>query len=300
MGGGVQDNAQTFMGQLALAEAGHERVFNMGVPGGENATSLLLLDALADRQVTGVDRVIIQVLPGKFFSGIPGGSGPTAEAVDELRRFVPFVNPAKFGIDAPPRPLSEHVEATLQYDLGFVSTAYRDRDYLRIEELGGYPSFWAIGHVLPPRCRAVMLSQTGRGLNRLGAHMEDSPFDPWQRERGSAPYFAEQPQGAYLLRTDHRRPPLDRQAAHPSSNSPMHYEYGILDPAELTQTFSALDSLDTFLQATATSTGSTLLRIDSKSFQDPALWTRTAAHPSAAGHKEIWRRLGPDLLHALG
>lgn len=298
LGGGVHDHDRIVMGRLARSPGLGRRVFNFGVPGGDCSTSALLLDALNRTHAANVERVIIEVLPNKLFATTADGLGPTSSSIAELSAFVPEIRPEVIGVQVPPPSLPQRVESELQYNIGMVSAAYRARDGAKIEEVGNYPSFWLVGQLLPASLRVRLLSTKGTATNRFGARLDDGAFEPASRDVGFPVAFAALPQARFLRSAIESAIKI---SGHPPVivQMPFHYEFTALSDAETAQTLRTLDMVTAELQGVCDRTGSTMITVDSRSFQDPRYWTRTAAHPSALGHAEIWRRYGPTLLKAL-
>jgi hypothetical protein len=305
LGGGVFSHNDTFMGHFSTILNQKEskfELFNLSAPGGDTVTSALILDAIKTENIRNIDRVIIEVLPSKFFSydGKPTSKYQSLNTVIELQNFVPFIRPSYFDLDVPLLSYPQRVEAYAQWWSGDLSMLYRHRDFLRTEVLGNYPIYWLIGKLLPRSLISRVFPEKSKGLNRLAARADDFPFNSEKIKRSSnidsvnflefTPHY----QGDYLeqalaiAKSISAKPPI-------ILSFPIHYEFNSPSQVARNNTLKVLNEFNQYLSAVAEDTGSMLMFVDSESFQSPSLWTRTEAHFNAVGHLKIWESLKEKL-----
>jgi hypothetical protein len=310
LGGGVNSNANTFMGYLSYelnSKKPNFDVFNLAVPGGDTATSLLLLDSIRMSEIKAIDRVIIEVIPFKFFSydSNPILKSSSLATITELQNFVPFIRPELFGLDVPTVSYIKKIEAYAQWWLGNISSLYRNRDFFRTEIVGNYPIYWLINNVLPRSLINKVFPAKSQGLNRLAAHADDFPFShenikksPHTKPDNFAK-FTPHDQGDYLekaiaiAKNISAKPPI-------IIAFPIHYEYDSPDEAHKSSILSALAEFENYVNNISQKTGSELIFIDSKAFQSPDLWTRSIAHFNASAHRKIWKAAKKQLCQSYG
>lgn len=293
LGGGVYDHQDIVMGKLSQALDDPWRSFNLALPGGDTVSSTVMLDAMEKANVAKIDRVIIEVLPSKFLvseTGQKTSAYAASGTIYELQRFVPFIDPQKFGLDIAALPRTEAVEAKAQWRLGNLSMMYRHRDFLRIEYIGNYPAFWTVSALIPRSILMRLFPERGKGTNRLAARMDDFPYERAYAEdtNGNPPVFTPHVQGDYLeqaiaiAKRISAKPPI-------IFSFPIHYEYDRITQQEREGYLQALQELKAYLETVASHTGSELMFVPSREFQNPDLWTRTRAHFNAKGHQKIWQ-----------
>ena len=299
IGGGVHDHNSIFLQQIQRDLPGIH-IYNLAQPGGDNLTGSMILRALARDHVPNVDRVIIEVLPGKFIGKV--GEAPQKPSWDgtpgELIRFLPQAGAAQPGLPPHITPIHERVQSWLEYKAGVASALYARRDFFRIEYAGNYPIFYLINVALPDRLKRRVLSGSFRGTNRFGARVEDYPYAGSSVTESGRFYFDYAKQGPWLADElaaagrFSKRPPI-------VIVNPVHYEYDRLDPAAARSYEKALRDTVEACRTLCARTGATLFVVDSTQFQDPSLWFLTRTHFNEKGHAQIYRQIGPAVVKAL-
>ena len=304
VGGGVYDDHLTVMGRMETALNQGPKIYNLALPGGDTSTSLVVLNALQRAHVRQVQRVLIEVLPGKFIVDAPATATPRDSSrlvMDEIDRLIPFARPAAYDLPHRDRPYTDRVETALEFGLGHVSALYHNRDYFRTQYLGNYPSFWLLAHILPQRLKSRIFPAKAQGTNRLAARMDDYPFDPntAQTIPKQTPRFTPRGEGDYLQeaitvsRAISGKPPL-------IVVFPVHYDYNRLTPAQRAAYIRELGSFNTYILQIGLQTGSDVVAVNSPNFQNPHLWTATAAHFNAQGSAAVWNDIKPEICHFFG
>lgn len=299
VGGGVNDYSHTVMGRFAHFNKSGNKVFDLAVPGGDVMTSLELLDALKQKHVRNVDRVILEVLPAKFVVNSPTGAtskDASQESSNDLAHFLPFIRPTEFGLAKPHLTFTEWVEAYNEYNLGNFSMLYRHRDYLRTHTVGNYPIFYAISHFTPASIRSRLFPAKAQGTNRLSAQSDDYPYDKSIGKPTTSPlyYFTPHVQGDYLEKA------IDAAYAISAKppvivSMPFHYEYDKINAAQRASFLRAFNDLHLYLKDLAARKNCVLAYVPSERLQAPNLWTRTRAHFNSAGSERVWRAIRPEL-----
>ncbi len=298
-GGGVARDDRTVAGRWQDSLPAGTRLYNLAAPGGDTTTSLLLLDALRQEKIAGVERVVIEVLPGKFFTDEKTDTTPNDAAVasiEELRRYIPDARPDAWGLPGKSPAPGERAERRAQWDLGRASALYRHRDFFRTDLTGNYPIYWLIGRTLPRSLMARLFPAKAQGTNRLAARSDDFPYDPAAVPAsggGGRVRFTPHAQGDYLekclevAREISPRPPVILAF-------PIHYEYSHPDDAERASLLAAFGACDDYLTQLARRTGSELITVRSEPLQDPRWWTRSSAHFNAEGSARVWQAIEPQ------
>lgn len=299
-GGGVAQDDQIIAGRWQNTLPAGVHFYNLAAPGGDATTSLLMLDVLQRAHVIGAERVVIEVLPSKFFTDEKTEATPrnsAAATIEELQRYVPDIRPETWGLPGKHLSNGERLEGWTQWKLGQLSLLYRHRDFFRTGLTGNYPIYWLIGRTLPRSLMARAFPAKAQGTNRLAARADDFPYDSAAVPSSPGGYrtrFAPHLQGDYLekcvalAQSISRRPPIILVF-------PIHYEYGHPEEAERASILTALSDFKSYLEQMAQRTRSDLILVPSESFQQARWWTRSVAHFNAEGSERIWRVIEPQV-----
>ncbi len=297
-GGGVPKESDTTMGMLRADLSPAIDVRNLSLPGGNNKTNVQVLQTLEKQGVKNIEQVIIQAIPHKFISDEKvetKGSDWGLVTANELLRFLPDAGLNSEWARTKTPSWSGALEARTQFELTKVSHLYRAQDALRNRTVGGYPSFWFAGKVIPKSLLSRIMGASPDGGNRFEAHPLDVPFDPTKAVESDKPiYFV--PRGEMDAMADAIKIAKRISSKQPVVLiEPMHYEFDRISDRQRQMTLTALDEMEQAMQELCEREGATLVWIDSKRFQQPELWTRTLAHFQPELHREIYNQMRPAI-----
>lgn len=296
VGAGIFKDEETFLGRMNDEIGNKIKIYNLAVPGGNTTSSLMILDALEQENVKNVDRVLIEVLPGKFIAKAPGQTYSLElqqQVFDELQRFLPMIRPDYWKLPHKSMSMQQRLETYLEYQFGMASAVYLNRDWLRTQYLGNYPAFWVLGNIIPQGVRDRLFGAKGAGTNRLAARMNDHPFVGYIRteeDSSVVPTFNPHYEGdslkqaiAIARRIGKKEPII--------VVFPMHYEYNRLTSAQKVAYILAMKQLYDYISELGRTDKCQVMIVRSEDFQQAEYWTRTPAHFNVLGSSRVWESL---------